>query len=537
MTAVGMLPSKWTIPYLLAAVAPLAISCAAPEDEAEIECDEDGKCDEVKSTVCDGIMKDKSGANTKKTAGRRNDPLAKAVWHEGDSCPTTFSEVMDKLRANDKEGCEGERDGIETRVISETAQAQGKATTYRTVTTRTCGDRDTNGIMFSLFGISAGASRLPEAFEVIAFDETAGIYNFYESDGRELHFFGNSNDMLKGPGSNDNRRCASCHPAGGLVMKELDTPWLHWEGHMDIPGAEDLVEKHKNLGTKNTGAELEFVVKSGNDKWNKTRLETLKKSGKVDQLLKPLFCSVEVNLDNGADFESPVMGGPGGDEMSRVPFDSLLDPQLKSFGSISIQFADYDALIKEKGQTLPGVPGAIDTVFDYVFVERSHIDNDYVEKLVEAGIVDADFVKDVLMVDFTRPVFSSDRCGLLSFAPQLAADDLTAAKIKKGFIDALEAESPAAGSPAAVLLKNLETANDGSAHDDKVDAFIAACTALGSRPFLENALAVNSLVRKTAREMPIMEFEATMPTDRQVVDPDARLHPATCALVNSFVAP
>jgi hypothetical protein len=183
------------------------------------------------------------------------------------------------------------------------------------------------------------------------------------------------------------------------------------------------------------------------------------------------------------------------------------------------------------------VTGAIDTVFDYVFIERSHIDNDYVEKLVEAGIIDADFVKDVLMVDFTRPVFSSDRCGLLSFAPTLTSANMTAAKIRDGFIASLKDETPAAGSPAATLLKNLEAKTDAAAHDGKVDAFVAACTALGSRPFLQNAMAITSLNRKTAKAMPIMEFDSTMPTDNQTVDSDARLHPTTCALVNSFVAP
>jgi hypothetical protein len=531
-----MLPSKsnW---FLLATALTSLVSCAAPEESDDLECDENGKCDEVIATPCDGIMKDRSGANTKKTAGRRGDPLAKAIWHSGDSCPQTFSEVMDKLRENDKENCEGERDGIETRVVSETAQALGKASSYRAVVSRTCGNRSTEGIVFSLFGLTSTASRLPEGFEVMAFDETKGIFNYYESDGTTLHFFGDSNDMLKGTGSGDLRRCAGCHTGGGLIMKELDTPWLHWEGHMDTPGASTLIEKHKNLGSQNSGAELEGVVKSGNEKWNKTRIENAKAAGDVAALLKPLFCTVEVNLDNGADFESPVIGGPGGDEMSRVPFDSLVDPQLKSFGSISVEFAHYDAQIKTNGQRVGGVPNAIDTVFDYVFLERSHADNDYVDQLKAAGIIDDAFIKDVLMVDFTRPIFSTDRCGLLSFAPDVAAADLSPKNLREGFIAALEAETPAAGSPAATLLKNFKTSGDTDDHDGKVDAFVAACTALGSQPFLANAMAITSLNRNKGRELQVFEFESTMPIDNQSVNSNARLHPATCQLTNSFVAP
>ncbi len=536
--------SKTTLLLLAASlVLPSMIGCAVPEDGNQ-DC-ANGRCDdipdsEVPATICDGVIVDKSGADHKKVAGRLNDPFAKLALHSGDSCPTSFQDMMAKLRTTDAEGCTDDRAGINTRLVSETAQAAGSPTNYRAVTTRACGGRGAESIVFSLFGLRAGQTELPGGVEVIAFDETAGIFNYYETDGTTLHFFGNSKDMLTGVGEDDDRRCAGCHTGGGLIMKELDTPWLHWEGHMDTPGAAALVDAHKDLGTKSSGAELEGLVKRANVKWNKTRLETLKTSeGDVDvaALLKPLFCSVEVNLDNGADFESPVAGGPGGSELRSIPFDSLFDPQLKGFGSVSVTFADYDAVIKANGQTVMGVPGAIDTVFDYVFVERAHADNDYVNQLKAAGIIDDDFIKDVVMVDFTRPVFSADRCGLLTLAPKLAGADLNAAKLRDSFVSALEAETPAAGSPAAQLLANLKTTDDAMAHVAKVDAFVNACKALGSRPFLENALAITSLNRNTARKLQIMEFPSTMPRDSQSVDADARLHPATCQLTNSFVAP
>lgn len=534
---------NWIL-LLAASLAPVAITSCAPAATGDGTCD-NGRCDDVPddqvpATPCDGIMVDKSGAGHKKVAGRNNDALAKAIFHSGDSCPKTFQDMMAKLRETDTEGCTGdERAGIQTRLISETAQAAGTPTSYRAVTTRRCGGRGTEGIIFSLFGLRAGDTELPQGVEIISFDETAGVFNFYETDGQTLNFFGSSKDMLKGPGDGDDRRCASCHVGGGLVMKELDTPWINWEGHVNTPGAQELVDAHKDLGTKNTGLEFEGVVKGANTKWNKVRIAELTAGDAPDlqQLLRPLFCTVEINLDNGSDFDSPVGGGTGGDQLSRIPFDSLLDPQLKSFGSISINFADYDALIKQNGQTLQGVPGAIDTLMDYIFIERSAIDNDYVNQLKAAGIIDDDFIKDVLMVDFTRPVFSDDRCGLLTFAPELAAGDLNAQKVREGFIAKLEAETPADGSPGAVLLASLKNTGDAADHTAKVDAFTAACTALGSRPFLENALAVTSLNRNKARDLPVIEFEATLPIDNQSVDDGARLDPKTCQLTNQFVAP
>ena len=90
-------------------------------------------------------------------------------------------------------------------------------------------------------------------------DDTAGVFNYYETDGQgKINFFGSSKDLVEqGTGPGQVRRCAGCHTGGGLIMKELDTPWMHWEGHENHPGAAELVTANKNLlGRKNTGAEV-----------------------------------------------------------------------------------------------------------------------------------------------------------------------------------------------------------------------------------------------------------------------------------------
>lgn len=243
---------------------------------------------------------------------------------------------------------------------------------------------------------------------------------------------------------------------------------------------------------------------------------------------------MEVNLDNGADRKSPVIGGEGGDELRKFPIDSLLDPKLKSFGSINVDFADYDAQIKANGQRLGGIPGqpnAIDTVFDYVFIERSNVDNVYVDKLMAAGIVDEEFVKDVLLVDLTRPIFSDDRCALLDFAPVLSSDDFTAEKIKAGFLANLS--SQAAGSPGAELRNNLLT--EGG-HTEAVKVFTDACDALESKTMVENALQITSLNRNIARNLHVFEFPQAMPADDLSVALGSRLNPNDCSVGREFIA-
>jgi hypothetical protein len=494
------------------------------------KCDDLDKPDsEIPDSPCDGKIEDESGRGHEKIAGRLHDPLATHVLQKVSPCPTTFQDLMTALKTQDD--C---RDSLQSRAISETAQAMGMATSYRLVTSCgvTSGEEDAQ-VHFSLFGVRAGATALPRNVEIIAFDATTGVFNYYETDGNKIQFFGNSKDMLKGKGAGEVRRCATCHTGGGLVMKELDTPWLHWEGHMETPGADALVEAHRDLlGFKSDGAELEFTVKDGNSKWNRTRLEFLRSLGDTRKILEPLFCSVEVNLDNGADFESPVAGGRGGDEIREIPFDVLLDPAINNdFGGIAIEFSDYDAQIKANGQKLGGVPGAVDTVFDLVFPERAHADMDYVDKLIDAGILDQELARDILAVDFTRPIFSDDRCGLLDKVPSIPASELTAATLRQALELAVADAAP--GTPAGDLKHNLST---DRGHGKRVRQFIAACRARSSSEFLADALRFISLLRDQARALPVMEFPQTMPDDDLTVAAGSRLDPATCELTEGFVS-
>ncbi len=533
-------------------------ACANPSD-GDRSC-ADGKCDElpdseVPSSPCDGIITDMSGRGHAKVAGRNQDPIAKLVLQAGDTCPTSFVDMMAKLQASDGAaiGCPKEQDGgIETYVISETAQALGKPTSYRTVTSRQCGDLFRSGILFSLFGLQAGAPALPAAVEFIAFDQVAGVYNFYESDGDRLRFFGNSKDLLKGS-DGEIRRCANCHVSGGLVMKEKQFPWLHWEGAGEItPGAQELVAAHEELGTSELADKFEALVGAGNTRWNNTRIEMWTDDGAVRDLLSPLFCTDEFNIKASASGSSPADGTPAEmtEELHSIDLQALialdrqfLDREL-ALRDVNVNAADYDALIRANGQRVMGVPGAIDVVRDHAFVHQADIQTMYVRTLAGAKspfnesrpFVDADFINDVLMIDFTRPVFSTDRCDLLQFAPKIAGT-ITPAAIRAGFIANLEAAEPAATSPAGILLANLKNPNDTTEHGNKAAAFLAACQALGSRRFLENELAITSLNRNKARQHKVMEFPETLPIDDQNVHPDARLHPKTCELVNQFVAP
>jgi hypothetical protein len=492
-------------------------------------CVEGEKCDdldlpdaEVPDSPCDGAMVDKSGRGNGKVAGRLHDPLANAVFNSGDGCPETFQDILAKLKKVDTADCQGTGDGAGqiTRAISETAQLAASPTSYRLVTSRTCGGRENFGILFSLFGVRAGAASLPKNVEMIAFDATEGVFNYYETDGSTLNFFGNSRDMIKGVGSDDDRRCAGCHVGGGLIMKELRAPWLHWEGDTTTPGVADLVKAHPpDLGDQSNGNQLEGTVDSANSTWNKERLKLLKSVGDTREILRPLFCSPEINI---------ASGGPG--SISSINTNLFIDQRVSNFSFFQVASADYDELIAANGQNVDGTDKK-DTFFPMPFAERSSSDTDYVQQLIDAGMITEEFAKDVAMVDFTRPVFSEERCALLDLVPSIAASEINATRLKEGMLANIG--TPAAGSPEADLAAAF--AKQGG-QDTIVQAFTDACTARAPKEFLGDVLKVASVNRDLARARQVMEFPESMPDDDLGLDEATRLDPKTCTLTTSFVA-
>ncbi|MEM6996514.1 MAG: hypothetical protein AAF721_38780, partial [Myxococcota bacterium] len=105
-----------------------------------------------------------------------------------------------------------------------------------------------------------------------------------------------------------------------------------------------------------------------------------------------------------------------------------------------------------------------------------------------------------------------------------------AGQIRQGFIENLTAAAPADGSPAAQLLENLSATN-ATAHTDAAAEFIAACNRRDPEPLAADILRIVSGRRTLARELPMFEFEATMPSDTLAADPRGRLDPVECTLV------
>jgi hypothetical protein len=479
-------------------------------------------------------------------ASTLHDPIADTFVHGTGAVPTTFTELVTVLF----DAQQGMSCLTQIALVSERAQLRGKPDAFRTVMMRTCGNKQV--LLSPLQSIAAG-DQAPSDVEIMAFDDAQNAYDFYALEGGSLRFMGSSIDMLAGPGNGtgavQERRCANCHTGGGPIMKELVLPWANWDGPQGIhfnggttsPGS-DVVFRGLvaalGIGAAGvshaTGDALQSVVQSGNQAWNQTRLATLA-ANDTQSLLKPLFCTTEVNLQT-----FPTLHAP----MGAVPPDALVnDTEFNVFDAPTVVMngSDYATLVAAHQQVLDadgarlvdsdGKP-LVDTAFAFNHPFASFADNDYIEKLKK--VTSSAFVNAVMAVDFTTPVFSGRRCGLLKHAPAIPADvqhpDVFAKALTDGFVQNLMASSPVDGSPESELLTNLQSRADPQ---PRITSFLTACSnrAKADSPgFGVDLLKVQSLLRRKFRALPIFEHRELLPEDDFASPDGTRLDPVDCTI-------
>lgn len=502
-------------------------------------------------------------------SSERSDPIARALA-EGSCRPA--DEVLAEIAK--ESSC-----SIDTRLVSETARLGGNQT-YRAVIAAHCSsDSFANVFVAPLLGITeTSAARALDTAEIISFDSSAGVFNYYDVVGDSWRFFGSSHDLADehssrasdgaperfvateraartheiGGRSDEVRKCAACHVGGGPIMKELDSPWLHWEGvNFDEPSR----PVHKALLSTLEAAQIEGFTRVGGGSdmqldvegaakaWNQTRIDKLTREGRLRDLLRPLFCSTDLNLGTD-DFQALEFGEP---QTSRIFLrsDQLVDEALAGasssiFSQLGLSQAvpseDYQSLVAEAKQSIPGFPDKQDTFFRFAFVKRSFADRDHIAQLLEQGLSE-ELVADILSVDFTRPVFSDPRCQLLSLVPEESEAPIGLTSVH----EELEAVIPELGdfSPAGRdLAAHLETPGTLLEADKRVEEFIEECEAKEPGELLEALFEVVLANRVSFREFALVESPALFPraTGDSTRELDVRLDPSNCDLAVGYIS-
>ncbi len=513
------------------------------------------------TTTTDCELRDVSERATTSTLDDLDDPIAKLVLRQG--CPTEFAAVQAKLAQVDAQGCDGDLFAADrTTLVSEVAQLRGAAdgsldectaepsAIYRGIVQRTCGDRQPWELMLSVVPFATSISDLPDNLEAMGWDRTRREFNFYTLEEGKWLFHGSSRDMLRGMGEDGQRRCAACHVGGGLVMKELDNPWPFWEGRLTTAGVDDVLKMHPALGSRTqgkvidfrpAGKELEDAIVDGNAAWSATRVQHQREHGTLQSLLRPLFCTEELNLAAATETASPpwqTAAEAGAGALEPDPT-LLVHGRLAVDVKLSLPLAAYHAALREHDQHVQAPCGkrmvdgqgrpVVDAPFDLIHPRRGRADDQHVDALVEAGLLDDDTVRAVLAVDFARPIFSTARCELLDAVPDVPAAERTAATVRAAIAVAATGE----GAAAAELARNLD---DPRSIEPRVRHFLTTCAARDGEDFTRDVVAWVSELRKRARERHVLEFEETLPFDALPSRPSLHWQPGTCTLTDDAAA-
>jgi len=510
---------------------------------------------------CDVV--DARGKGTTVDVSDFGDPVSRLVLASG--CPETFDDVAKVLAEVDARDCVD--DGfspVRTTLLSERAQMRGTpdgsmdecadkpVAIFRGVVQRNCGGRPAYGLFASLAPLATVQDKLPDVIEMMGYDPKTGSFRFYTHEEGRWRYHGDSFDMLEGMAPDGARRCAACHVGGGLVMKELDPPWLHWEGRTTTEGVLDMLEKYESLGSRSHGAvtdfrpagkELEEAIVAGNTAWIAKRIEHQRAKAPLKRLLRPLFCDEEINLSTAAQSPSPPTAKTGEAGKFELPVGGFLAARrMVGPETIKIDLTDYHQVLSSANQRIDTFcdktlltdadEPIIDTIFDFAYPHRSSIDNLAVDALVEAGVIDEAFVRAVFAVDLTRPVFSEARCGLLEYVPDVAADERTPTKIRAAVLRALSDVDTAA---AKELRDNLSAeARDPTA---RVSAMARACAERPPAELVADLHAYASMLRNKARKNRVIELPEVLPVDDLPDRPGLHFDPETCQLRDSGTEP
>ncbi|MEO0814298.1 MAG: hypothetical protein AAFY60_15655, partial [Myxococcota bacterium] len=212
------------------------------------------------------------------------------------------------------------------------------------------------------------------------------------------------------PAFGDRLRCSGCHVNGGLIMKELAPPHNDW-WRAQTPfafGAELSAEVKSIVGQLHDASEFSDVVRGGTKRLNESaRWRETWEGRTLQEQLRPIFCPLEVNLESSsATYEAAKIPLPS------APF---VHPALAR-RALELDGGRYRARLREWGARFPE-SARPDAQHAWLAPVKADSDNAAIETLLARGVVDLEFVSDVLAVDMQRPFFSSQRCALLRWIP------------------------------------------------------------------------------------------------------------------------
>ncbi|WP_241480378.1 hypothetical protein [Legionella norrlandica] len=197
------------------------------------------------------------------------------------------------------------------------------------------------------------------------------------------------------------------------ILKEMILPHNDWWANNRLliltpnrpnQDVSDLLEQVKDASF------FANEVKKGMKRLSESQ-KMIKFQGKLSlqEQLRPLFCTTEINLESSSD---------SGEMNVSIPSSFWLNPLL---GNIDLTVSDeeYNQLLEEFNMHFPET-SLRDADHAWLTPVKGKADLDAIRQLIQHHIISKQFAQAVLMIDFINPVFSTERCELLTLIPKTA---------------------------------------------------------------------------------------------------------------------
>jgi len=312
--------------------------------------------------------------------------------------------------------------------------------------------------------------------EAIVWDHEKKLYNFYEligtQSGGEWFYRGDSKDVIEDnlnlhlqsnpekPSFGNKMRCSACHTSGGPIMKELEAPFNDWwtvKRKLLFASNKPSAKLQNEIENLIDASDFADLVKLGIKELNKSENFTaLKSSLSLQQQLKPLFCTVEINLiSDKMPLESPA-------NKLNVSSAYWVNPLLFNKEDLELDKKLYIESLEQFNFSFPEIQ-RLDADHGWISPVKSFADQSAIQLILDNHIISEEFALDVLAIDMENPLFSKQRCSLLSEIPAHLSSDWMSI-----FQTNLTKNKSA---PAKALLKNLSAINKDE-HLEKAELLI-----------------------------------------------------------------
>ncbi|CAG8828336.1 13705_t:CDS:1, partial [Racocetra persica] len=284
--------------------------------------------------------------------------------------------------------------------------------------------------------------------QVASWSNEIHAFNFYQRNGNEWWWLGSSWHALsyptRGQGPFDG------HVNGSLVMKELNSPWLHWHSQsftiFDCLNPKDPVRFEPLFLNRSDANELEPIIKGAISHWNVFRLyESLDftsfKVSNIKTFMRQIIDNTTYNiiasetqysaLSSNNELHLPAsffLNISVFNELSNIGFITLQIPiikidaekYMKSIEIYDINLKDGNRIV-EKGDGMFAFPvpepAYEDTSLFSMFFNQRTLKKKGITLL---ELLSPKFILCLLMIDFCNPLDSKHRHQLLKYIPDTA---------------------------------------------------------------------------------------------------------------------